>query len=102
MKQLLSVILGTGVTGSCAGAHTLIGSRLNLPYAEPSVLGPKIQLWLMGMPASAAAERATPVLQLCHCAETSATIVMSLTQMSFGLADYAVHARDPWMECLSL
>ena len=56
-----------------------------------------------GTPALAAAvTRATQAHRLCLCAETWAIIARSLTQMSFALADYAVHARAPWMACLCL
>jgi len=78
-------------------------SRHTPPCADPSVLGHKIQLWLMETPASAAAvAKATQAHQLCLFAETLATTARSSIQMSSALADCAVHARQPWTACLSL
>ena len=62
---------GTGVTGSCAGAHSSNGSRLTLLYAEPLVLGQRTQLWLMEMPALAAAAEGAIQAHDCVSAQNS-------------------------------
>ena len=101
MKQQLSVTSATGGTGSCAGAPSSNVSKRTLQYARRSVLDQPTQLWLTEMPASAAAvAKATQAHQLFPYAELWVVIARCLTRMSFAPADYAVHARQPWMACL--